>query len=158
MMSCSPAQSVSRSNLDVPTRQLNATYENVSHSKDSMQDAVKLTTLFGLDPNIDADSVNVYFDNGKLRLAFKDQFGRKTSMSFQGKFRRKDYQYFLQRKNIVFPPIYWMTNVDRVRVSVAKDSTLIVEDFSDHSGMVLLFGAGYSARIQYKFKYVKPNS
>lgn len=100
--------------------------------------------LFGI--NHTATDVKVSFDNsGDLRIIYNDSnFQNPQQKVFKGKFKKKYFEIYFEKKRVVFPPIYWVINVHRLRLAVGKDSTLIAEKHYNHSGMILMLGAGSS--------------
>ena len=109
--------------------------------------------LFGI--NHSATEVTMKFDvSGELRISYKDpQLKDLQQKVFKGKFKKKYFEIYFEKKRVVFPPIYWVVQIDRLRLAVGKDATLIAQKYYDHSGMILLMGAGssYTSYNRYSF-------
>ena len=111
--------------------------------------------LFALDQNV--SNVIIEFDTNKsIRLSFDHtDFKERQFKVFEGKFKRKFFEVFLEKKRIVFPPIYWISQIKRLRISISKDSTLVVEHYWDHSGMILFMGAGSSSKTYHQYALIE---
>lgn len=126
---------------------LNSIVDNMSTG----QNGQNFLSLFGIDQS--AKEVKIYFDNqGDLRVAYKDpNLNIERFKSFKGKFKRGYFEIYFEKKRVVIPPFYWTTQINRLRIGVEKDSTLIVERYSNHSGMILLMAGGSSSKIYYRY-------
>jgi len=138
----------------VPNPQMAMTFENSSIKKDSASTVETLTSLFKLGDSA-VEKVTVHFDDrGQLHLDFEDTYGRRSNYGFGGKFRKKHYEYSIRNSHKGIPPFYWITDVERLRVWVEPDGTLIVERYFNRSGMILLMAGGASDKKCYRFKSV----
>lgn len=108
-------------------------------------------SLFGIYEK--AEEVYVKFDaSGDFRVEYKSNYlGRNGFRAFSGKFKKNYYEIYLSKENVFLPPVYCRTNIDRIRLTVLNDSTLVVDKYINRSGMVLLFAAGSDHRAQYSY-------
>jgi hypothetical protein len=115
----------------------------------------ELMRLNEVNPNLINDSIKIVIqENGDLKINYINENGKLDSKSFKGKMRKRDYKLFLQKERIFILPIIWWTNVDRLKISLTKDATLVVKKYANHSGMMLFMAAGYSYDAQYLFKTI----
>ncbi|MBF6640553.1 hypothetical protein IVB69_03590 [Flavobacterium sp. J49] len=91
-------------------------------------------------------------DSKELEIHYKNALGGNQVKFFKGKFKKKYFKVFIEKKRITFPPIYWVINVNRLKIGLDQKGRLIINKHYDHSGMVLLFAAGSSYDYQYIFK------
>ena len=112
---------------------------------------VDFLELFGISHS--ATDVRLSFDeSGDLRIIYNDlDFKKPQQKVFEGKLKKKYFEIYFEKKRVVFPPIYWVVKVHRLRLGVAKDSTLITENFYDRSGMILMMAAGSSHKSYSRF-------
>jgi len=113
----------------------------ISNESQSIGDRDFLS-LFGIAQN--AKDVKINFDSsGDFRITYKNPYLKGDQFqAFKGKFKKKFFEIYLEKKRVVAPPIYWVTQINRLRIAIEKDSTLVVERHYDHSGMILFMGAG----------------
>lgn len=130
-------------------KELDFTLDNTSSNTDFL-------LLFGITEK--AKTVRVRFDaSGDCRIEYKSNYlGRDGFRAFSGKFKKNYYEIYLAKKRVFFPPVYCKTDVNRIRLTVRNDSTLVVDQYWNRSGMALLFAAGGSNRTQYTYKQSKP--
>jgi hypothetical protein len=119
----------------------------------------KLSTLLKIksDTLHDASIKMEVQENGDLKINYTNENGEKDSKIFKGKLRKRDYKLFLIKKRVFILPIIWWTNVERLKISLTKDSTLVVKKYSNYSGMILM-GAGNSWKEECYFKNIKTKS
>lgn len=129
---------------------------NQSIVTDSLKTEPTLSSLFQIQESIKNDSLFLeIYQNDSLRVTYKNILGGKEVRVFKGKFKKHYYQVFTERKQIIFPPIYWTSHINRLRFSVSKDSLLIVNNYVDSGGMIMFIGNGYTYNSQYCFKIIK---
>ena len=112
-------------------------------------------SLFGIYEK--AELVHVKFDaSGDFRVEYKSNYlGRNGFKAFKGSFKKNYFEIYLDKKNVFLPPVYCKTNINRIRLTVLNDSTLVVDQYINRSGMVVLFAAGTSHRSQYSYNKSK---
>jgi hypothetical protein len=116
----------------------------------------ELMRLSEANPNLINDSIEMEIQkNGDLKVNYVNENGEKDSNIFKGKKRKKDYKLFLQKERTFVLPILWTTNVERLNISLTKDSTLVVKKYSNHSAMFLFMAGGYGGDFEYCFKNMK---
>lgn len=151
--SCAPLNPVARKDRSAPGRNSELAYQPYSHLSRKSPD--ELLRLLKID-SVRTDSVAIRFSENEMKVTFRDS-RRKTpeTHTFKGKMRKHDFQVFHNRKNIVFPPVYWLTNIDRLRFSISPDSSLVVTEYHNHSGMILLMSGGTSWENQHVYSKIK---
>ncbi len=154
--SCNSVKEIKQKNLSSIDKNFSESFTNLSIKKDSSTRQVTILELLQINENQNIDDFKLIIQkNEDLKIEYKNILGVKNSQVFKGKFKKRYYQVFLQRDQIFFPPIYWIKDIERLRFSISKDSMLVINKYSDHSGMILLFGAGSSWKEQYCFKNLK---
>lgn len=114
-------------------------------------------TFLGLfELNQIANEVTIGFiDSLNLKITYVDPNLEGVQQKiFKGKFKNKYFEVYLEKKRIVFPPIYWVVQIERLRLALKTDATIVAERYYDHSGMILFFGAGSSFRSYYKYPII----
>jgi hypothetical protein len=119
----------------------------------------KLSTLFKIKSDtLHGTSIKMEVkENGDLKINYTNENGEKDSKIFKGKLRKRDYKLFLVKKRVFILPVIWWINVERIKISLTKDSTLVVKKYSNYSGMILM-GAGDSWKEECYFKNIKTKS
>lgn len=153
-LSCTSYKTVKDSDLQV----LNKKLEGKFLSEDVVLDSTNFPTHFqGLFGIANSDSVIALNVNAKseLEIRYKNRLGGNEVRAFKGKFKKKCFKVFLEKKRVTLPPIYWVTNVNRLKLGLDKKGRLIVDRHYEHSGMILLMAAGSSSEHQYSFNPTK---
>jgi len=89
--------------------------------------------------------------NGKdtLNIIYRDNsFWYKTS--YHGKLKEKYFEIYLQKKRYPFFPIFSRFDIDRIRLGINNSGKVIIHNYSEHWGTLLLFGA-HSGGDEYAF-------
>lgn len=112
---------------------------------------VDFLELFGISHK--ATDVKISFDDsGDLRIVYNNpDFKKPQQQVFKGKLKKKYFEIYFEKKNVFFPPVYCKTKIDRLRIAIAKDSTLFTQRFYESSGMFLLMAAGTSYNSYNRF-------
>ncbi|MES2654904.1 MAG: hypothetical protein V4620_04900 [Bacteroidota bacterium] len=163
--SCGSGLQVRKSKVQPLTPLFSATIANVPYKISPEKEFGKdhhelLTTLHEATGNI--DSVNVYFNSNKqLTIAFKYK-GKEFSKTYAGRFSKKGYyEFYLQKKKMEIPPIvpilYSKVHIERYRLGLTIDGDLIVDNFHENSGNILIISAGYQYRYQTFYKCARTN-
>lgn len=147
LISCSSQDSFKRKGLVNIHKKIHGSYKNSTISSSSCK--IKLSRFFDL---TEADSIiEINSQKNILIVAFMDELGKKHYKTFEGKFRRKFFQFHLEYETNLYPPILLTFQENRVRLSIDKDSNLVVNNYRDNSGMILIMGAGNSWNSKYSF-------
>jgi hypothetical protein len=136
LFSCSTSKNFKNNNLTTINSSFKADYCAVNSPMDSAKSKVQLLRLFRLsDSNV--ASVSISFDKNKdFKIRYKNFLGGKSSNTLKGKFKRNYYEIFLEKNRKSIPLIYSKAAIDRIRIRIMKDSTLVVENYYNHSGSV----------------------
>ena len=154
LISCSTYKTVRNKELQVLNNQLEGKFQSTpiliksNHFKTNMENLFEITnsdSLLRLKVN----------SNNELEIRYKNQLGGKEVQTFKGKFKRKYFKIFLEKDRITFPPFYWVTKVNRLKIGLDKKGQLVINQHFDHSAMIMLFAAGSSSNNQYVFKQSK---
>ena len=103
------------------------------------------------------DSVFIRFNDKKeLQFTYLHN-GEKREKLFTGRFAKRGFYeiYFRnQKKELppIFPIIYSVYHIKRVRLALTIEGDLIVDDMWDESGTIFIVGAGSSGRRQSFFR------
>ncbi len=116
----------------------------------------KLSRLF----NILDDSSNFitleYKGGDSLKLSYETESGLRTK-SYKGKLKDNFFEIYFSNKRIFIPILYTVFDVDRIRVGSSKDSDLLVYNWSEGWGMMLIFAGGNTRdEEEYSFSRVNP--
>lgn len=145
LTSCSSVHSIKRKELINIHKNISGSFMNSNNSGNK----TKLSFFFDLK---DRDSITeISTKKNLLIVAFIDELGGKHYKTFEGKFRRKYFQFHLIYETSLYPPILLLFQENRVRLSIDKDSNLVINNYHDNSGMVLIMGAGNSWNSEYTF-------
>lgn len=148
LVSCVTNKTVSKRDLVNVNSSLNKAFSNTASSHPD----VTLTNLFEMN-GMTNKQVTVSFDKeGDIKISYKDMLEGERFKCFKGKFKKRYYEIYLEKKRIPFPPIYWLTQVNRLRISLDKENNLLVDKYFNHSGMILMMSAGTSSKDQFIFK------
>lgn len=146
MFSCASEDNFKRKGLINVNRKISGTYQNTTISKYDTK--VKLSNFFEL---FESDSVvEIKTQKNMLIVGYIDSKGRHYK-TFQGKFRNKFFQFYLNYDTLLFPPLIATIQERRVRLSLNENSDLVINEYYDNSGMILFFGAGHSGNSKYTF-------
>ncbi|MEC4003062.1 hypothetical protein OX283_000190 [Flavobacterium sp. SUN052] len=145
--SCSSVDSFKRKELVNIHKNISGNFTNSTLSENGR--TTKITKFFDLK---DSDSiVQIQSKRNTIFVCFFDVLGGKHYKTFEGKFKRKFFQFYLDYDTNLYPPIFITTHKNRVRLSINQDSSLVVNNYYDNSGMLLIMGAGTSWNSKYIF-------
>jgi hypothetical protein len=152
LFSCSTSKNFKNNNLTAINSSFNANYYAINSSVDSAKSSIQLLQLFRLsDANVSSVSISFDKDNN-FKIRYKNFLGGSSYNTFKGKFKKNYYEIFLEKNRNTIPLIYSKTEIDRIRIRIMKDSTLVVENYYNHSGSVFLMAAGSSNKTYALFK------
>lgn len=131
----------------------NGNYKSASVFIDSIKTKrnTNIQSLFGLKNN-DSDLFFKINSKSELEIEYKNILGGTEKRFFKGKFRRKYFEIYLEKKRIPFAPIYSITSINRLRVAIDNQNNLVINHYENHSGMILLMAGGSSIKEQFIFK------
>ena len=154
--SCSTYKKVKNKDLVKINESFQNNYNAISFSKDSTENNRKtsLQDLFGISNNSSNLLIKIN-DNSELEIQFKNVLGGKESRYFKGKFKKKYFEIYLEKKRIPFAPIYNIIQVNRFRVSLDKNNNIIIDHYFNHSGMILMMAGGTIYKEQFQFQSIK---
>ena len=72
--------------------------------------------------------------------------------AYKGTKKQKFWRKYFSFVVIPFFPIFAKTNIDRIRIGKDREGNLLVQNYYDNSGWVLIIGAGRSGHPEYVFK------
>jgi hypothetical protein len=155
VFSCGISKNFKNDDLTTINPSFKADYWAYSSPIDSCKNTDQILRMFRLnDPNV--DNVSISFDmNNDFRMKYKNFLGGNSYKTFKGKFKKNYYEIYLEKNRKSIPLIYNKTTIERIRIRIMKDSTLIVEKYYNHSGYILLMAAGNSSKTYFKFKKIK---
>lgn len=154
VVSCSSSKGFMKKDLTSINSSFKADYCAVNSSIERTKNTVQLLRLFRLSDS-SVSSVSLSFDKeNDFKISYKNFLGGNSYKTFKGKFKKNYYEIFLEKKRINIPLIYGKTAIDRIRIRVLKDSTLIVENYYNHSGNIFLMAAGSSNKTYAKFNKI----
>ena len=154
ILSCSSKKGFIKKDLTSINSSFKSDYYAVNFSIDSVKNTVQLLRLFRLSDS-SVSSVSLSFDKeNDFKISYKNFLGGNSYRTFKGTFKKNYYEIFLEKKRINIPLIYGKTAIDRIRIRVMKDSTLIVENYYNHSGNIFLIAAGSSNKTYAMFNKI----
>jgi len=154
LFSCSATKNFKNDDLAIIKPSFKAAYSAVNTPTDSTKSTVQLLRLFRLhDSNV--TSVSISFDkNNDFKIRYTNFLGGASSSTFKGKFKRNYYEIFLEKSRKSIPLLYSKTAIDRIRIRIMKDSSMVVETYYNHSGSVFLMAAGSSNKTYATFNKI----
>lgn len=145
--SCSVQDSMKRKGLVNMNRKISGSYQNATLSGTGRE--VRLSRFFYLDNKDSIVEINSI--KNRLVVSFIDSTGLKRHKVFEGKFKKKYYQFHLGYNTLLVPPLVASLYEDRVRLSLNENGDLVVNNYYENSGMILFLGAGSSWNSSYIF-------
>lgn len=149
-VSCSSFETVKNRDLENLSGKLSGEFNVIAANSDPVNPTVKLQELFKVQNGDSAISLKVNEKN-ELEIHFRKQNGVTGIAYFKGKFQKKYFKVFLEKKRIPFVPIYSITQVNKLKIGLDKKERLIINNTINHSGMILVMAAGHSSDRQYVF-------
>lgn len=149
-ISCSSYQPIKNKDLQNLNERLSGEFNANAANSDPVNPAIKLQELFKIQ-NADAAISLKMNKNKELEIHFRKQNGVLGTAVFKGKFQKKYFKVFLEKKRIPFVPIYSITQVNKLKIGLDKKGRLIINNTINHSGMILMMAAGHSSDRQYVF-------
>lgn len=136
--------------------QLNGIYENVPsemYSSDTLMQysyKKKLSDIFNIKTD-SVDYINMKFDKKSLIITLLADSGIQT-ISFKGKLKNNFFQIYLRRYFVPIPFIYFVKQIERVRIGQNKDNDLFIQYWEDNFGWVPIMASGTTYDYEYIFR------
>lgn len=147
LLSCSVQNSMDRKGLVPLHKKITGNFQNSIIVEPDRE--VRLSRFFELN---DKDSiVQINSVKNKLVVSFIDSLGAKHHKVFEGKFKKKYFQFHLKYDTVLVPPLVATIDELRVRLSLDERGNLVINNYYDSSGIILFFGAGGSGNSKYVF-------
>ncbi len=154
--SCTSSKDIKTHTLAPLDKRFSHSFTNISIKKESSNNKTSILQLLGIPETAVIDTVKLEIqENGQLKIEYDNPLEGKKVHFFKGKFKKHYYQVFLQRNQVIVPPIYWVTHIERLRFSISKDNLLVINEYREHSGLILFMGGGSGSKLQYCFKNVE---
>lgn len=159
LTSCGTGLKIRKENLQGIDKNFSGTYATVAHrSSDKYELLPSALDLFRI-PSTDADffTIEIEKGTGEMLVKYTDRDGRKNMHRFAGRFDKDMYYYevYLEKQVIEIPPLipifFSKRHIERLRIGLNTDNTLIIDHKWAHMGGVLGFASGNSDRFQYFF-------
>ena len=151
LLSCSVQDSMKRKGLVQLHKKMAGNFQNTIMVEPDRE--VRLSQFFKLNEKDSIVQINSV--KNKLVVTFIDWLGAKHHKVFEGKFKKKYFQFHLEYETVLVPPLGVTINEDRVRLSLDENGNLVVNNYYDRSGMILFFGAGGSGNSKYVFNKIQ---
>ncbi len=153
LTSCKTSKNISYHNLSSLDPNFSASYENRAIKEGSFKSQTSLLQLLKIEATDTISEVKLAIqNNGELQIDYDNHKGKQKSIVLKGKFKKHYYQIFFERNQIILPPFYWVTHIERIRLSISKDNLLVINNYSEHTGMIMMFAGGSSSKTQHLFK------
>ena len=88
-----------------------------------------------------------------LKLTYRIDSDLKT-ICYKGKFKKNFFEIYLSNKFIPIPFLFFLKDVDRLRIGRNEKTDLLIQHYYDHIGWVLLFAAGDTEEDEYSFQNI----
>lgn len=147
LFSCSAEDSFRSTDLVEIKKGAFGSFRNTTITEYNRQ--VKLSSFFNL--NQSDSIVEINSQKNKLIVGYIDFLGAKHYQAYEGKSRSKFFQFYLRYDTVLVPPLFIRIEKEQIRLSIDKDSNLVVNRYQDNSGMLFFFGAGHSGNSKYVF-------
>jgi hypothetical protein len=114
-------------------------------------DEISILSLFNIRDN--ADFVTITFNSpSEIKLTYFDGSLKEQERIFTGKMKHNYFEIYFSKQNIFIPFIYGNFDIDRIRIGKTKEGKLLIRNFIDNSGYLLLFAGGSSIETPYVFE------
>lgn len=151
LFSCKSYKEIKDKELAPITSKSLGEFQSISNQKEKTEYQVSIQQLFNI-KNLDSVVKVVINKNDEVEIHYKNVLGGNEIEVFKGKFKKNYFEVYLDKKRIFFPPIYYKSNINRLRIGLTQNNELVINQHYDYSGMFMLFAAGHSDNNQYVFK------
>ena len=129
--------------------ELNGTYRN-----EESEGKIKLMQFFDYEVNV--DSVTIHFPNETTLVASYFNNGKLMTQELKGKRKRKFFEMYFEKKQLIIPLIYSKVSVSRLRIGRYKNTpSLLIRDLNEQNGSVFIIAGGYGGEKPYVYKNVE---
>lgn len=144
--SCSSEHEFTKKGLVNIDKKISGSYHNTTMSEFDRK--TKLSEFFNL---FETDSVtSIKTQKNTLYIDYVNATGKHVK-TFQGNFKNKFFEFYHYYDTLLIPPLIVSLQERGVRLSLDENSNLVVNEYHDNSGMILIFGAGSSGNSKYVF-------
>lgn len=136
---------------------LNGTYQNKTN-KELDENTYKkykgkLSNIFHLSSD-SVSCINYKFDKENATMVFEiDSVIHKKN--YKGKLKNNYFEITLKKKIIPIPFIYFIRQIEKVKIGKDEEGNLLVHYWEDHLGWVIIGAAGDTYESEYTFKKVE---
>ena len=104
-----------------------------------------------------ADFVTLTSDNpNEIKLTYyNSDSSAKQERIFSGKMKKNYFEIYFSKLQFFIPLIYGIYDIDRIRIGKTKDGKLLIRNFLDTSGHLLVIAGGYARETPYIFSCTK---
>jgi len=100
-----------------------------------------------------ADFVTITSENpNEIKLIYHTDSG-KREVVFNGEMKQNYFEIYFAKQQFIIPLLYSNCYIDRIRIGKLENGKLLILKFTDNSGNLLMFGAGYSYETPYIFSH-----
>lgn len=136
---------------------LNGTYQNktnkVLHENAFKSYKGKLSNIFHL-PSDSVSFIDYKFDKENVNMVFEiDSILHKKN--YKGKLKNNYFEITLKKKIIPIPFIYFIRQIEKVRIGKDKEGNLLIHYWEDYLGWIIIGAAGDTYEDEYTFKKVE---
>jgi hypothetical protein len=100
-----------------------------------------------------ADFVTIASDNPKEIKLIYFNGSTKQEQVFKGRMKKKFFEIYFSKLQIIIPPILSIIDIDRIRIGKTKDGKLLIRNLIDQNGNLLVITGPYSVEDAYIFSY-----
>ena len=106
--------------------------------------------------NIDySKPIQISMNKTELFLSFKDINQKQYVLKFYGKLHEKRFIFYTNYKTVSFPILFISKEIEKFEINFPNEHEIVFENKSESQGMFLIFGAGGSSQLDYKFKLIR---
>lgn len=132
---------------------LNGTYQNKADNKPQENTfrgyKGRLSNIFHL-PSDSVKSIDLEFDKENVIMIFEiDSFLHKKT--YRGKLKNNCFEITIKKKIIPIPFIYFIRQIEKVRIGRNEEGDLLIHYWEDNLGWVIM-AAGHTYEFEYVFR------
>jgi hypothetical protein len=109
-----------------------------------------LLWLFNIQDTTDAVYITPTENRNEIKLIYHSETAEQEQV-FNGKMKRKFFEIYHRKEQFFIPLIISNVDNNRIRIGKSKDGKLLIRDYVEKSGSILLIGTGYAWEHAYKF-------
>jgi len=133
---------------------LNAEYVAYSIPTKKQENPTSVFPLFNIQSLSDINYFKVnLLDSKSIKIEYFDyKENANKELVFEGKLKKKFFEIYFEKKQLIIPLIVSNIDINRLRIGKDKNDNLVLMNFYENSGNLLIIGAGYSRETPYLFK------